>query len=137
MHTQSRAAIEQHAIDSQIREKGSSKSPSTSIFQSILSSQSVTPGDKEESRMAQEGFHIIAAGGESTARILTNATFFLLDNRDTYLPRLKSEIASVVTNPNERMSLKKLEQLPFLVSVHCPSSMRRLANLCRLRRLQW
>lgn len=86
------------------------------IFNSILSS-SLVPEEKGTSRIAQEGFVVVVAGGETTARVLTTATFHLLANRDTALLRLKRELALAMPDPDARIDMKTLEHLPWLVSV--------------------
>ena len=60
---------------------------------------------------------IVVAGGETTAQVLTIATFHLLANRDTALLQLKRELALVMPEADARIDMKTLEQLPWLVSV--------------------
>ena len=87
------------------------------IFTRVISSTSLTTVDKEQKRIAQEGFVVQVADGETTARILTIATFFLLANKDSVLRRLREEVRTVMTDPNSRVDVKSLEQLPWLVIV--------------------
>ena len=58
---------------------------------------------------------MLAAGGETTARVLATATYHLLANKDTALLKLKNELATVMIKPDSRMGMKTLEQLPWLV----------------------
>ncbi|KAL8765571.1 MAG: hypothetical protein Q9209_007402 [Squamulea sp. 1 TL-2023] len=86
------------------------------IFQSILSSKSLPPREKERNRITQEAFVVLVAGGETTARVLTTAAYHLVANRDTALSRLKEELATVFVKPETRVDVKDLEQLPWLAS---------------------
>ena len=88
---------------------------SNNIFRSILSS-SLSSKEKKRDRIAQEGFVIIAAGGETTARVLATATFHLLANQDSALARLKDELAIAMEDPNTIPDMRTLEKLPWLVS---------------------
>lgn len=90
------------------------------IFESILASKVLSPKEKGASRIAQEGFVVLVAGGETTARVLTTATFHILANKDTVLRRLKEELTTVMVDPDIEVDLKTLEQLPWLVSIHLP-----------------
>jgi cytochrome P450 len=92
----------------------------STIFSSILSSRILPPEEKTTNRIAQEGFVIVVAGGETTARVLTMATFHLLANRDSALLRLRSELTLAMPDKTTRVSIKTLEQLPWLVSSNPP-----------------
>lgn len=93
-----------------------SRSTST-IFSSILSSK-LPPEEKRKGRLAQEGFVIVVAGGETTARVLTAATFHLLANKHNVLPKLREELLLAMPDQGARPNVKTLEQLPWLVSVN-------------------
>ena len=84
------------------------------IFQSILSS-GLSAAEKQQNRIAQEGFVVLVAGGETTARVLATATYHLLANQDSVLLRLKDELANAMEDPNMRPDVRTLEQLPWLV----------------------
>lgn len=88
----------------------------STIFNSILSSSSLSPEEKSTNRIAQEGFVIVVAGGETTARVLTMITFHLLANRDSALLRLRKELTAAMPDESARVDIKTLEQLPWLVS---------------------
>lgn len=92
------------------------------LFESILTSKSISDGDKQSQRVAQEGFVVIVAAGETTARMLTTATFHILANKDTVLPKLQQELNEAIPDPSIRVTLLTLEKLPWLVSVPCPPS---------------
>jgi hypothetical protein len=85
------------------------------IFQSCLKSRHLDLGEKKLNRLAQEAFTIIVAGGETTARVLTTATFYMVEYKDRILPRLREELRPI-SESSEGITLKALEQLPWLVS---------------------
>ena len=84
------------------------------VFESILASKGLSDEEKQEDRIAQEGFVVLVAGGETTARVLTTATYHLLANQ-TALHKLREEIATVMVTPETQVDVKTLEQLPWLV----------------------
>ena len=121
METQARIAIEKHASDLHSADTPLEKRARRStLFDSILENKTLPDEEKQKSRMAQEGFVAVAAGGETTARVLTTATYFLLANKTTFLARLVAELAAVAPDPTVHVSLKTLEQLPWLVSLMIP-----------------
>ncbi|MCJ1440789.1 MAG: hypothetical protein MMC23_001275 [Stictis urceolatum] len=87
------------------------------IFHTLLHSKSLSAEEKEADRIAQEAFVVIVAGGETTARVLTTATFRLLDNRNTALKKLRQELDGVFEAAETTAPLKILEQLPWLTAV--------------------
>ena len=101
----------------------SSPAPVGNIFHSILSHKGLDTSEKQFKRIAQEGFVAIAAGGETTGRALTTATFFILANSERILPRLQQELRQVMPHPEDRPSLHELQKLPWLVcnSMHRPN----------------
>lgn len=92
--------------------------PPHNLFKSILESESLPQVEKRKKRIAQEAFVIMAAGGETTGRVLTTATYFLLANKHTILARLREELATVMVNPSSRPDLRVIEKLPWLVSLN-------------------
>ncbi|CAG8949922.1 hypothetical protein HYFRA_00004252 [Hymenoscyphus fraxineus] len=89
---------------------------SSNIFKVILESQSLPENEKGRKRISQEAFVVMAAGGETTGRVLTTATYFLLANDDA-LTRLKKELVEVMADNQQLASLTVLEKLPWLVSL--------------------
>ena len=116
MHKKANQAIR----DSQNGLKGKPAEVATTkpinIFESILASKILSVQEKQANRVAQEAFVVLVAGGETTARVLTTATFHILANRETVLLRLKEELTTAMTDPDENIDMKTLEQLPWLVS---------------------
>ncbi|KAL8722842.1 MAG: hypothetical protein Q9225_000729 [Loekoesia sp. 1 TL-2023] len=88
---------------------------SMTVFESILASKGLSAKEKEADRIAQEGFVVLVAGGETTARVLTTATYHLLADKRSALKRLKEELATVMVEPDTQVPVKVLEQLPWLV----------------------
>ena len=122
MHKQAAAAIEEHmtvpSCDTDTSESKAShlrlRSP-PNLFKSILSSNALPVSEKRKDRIAQEGFVAIAAGGETTGRVLTNATYHLLADEGSSLLKLQEELLQVMPDPEMRIDVKRLEQLPWLV----------------------
>ena len=92
------------------------KKPSPSrrtVFDAILESD-LPPPEKSLDRLEHEGREVIAAGSETTARMLTAATFFILATPGV-LERLKSELKGIVAADGTIPDLAALERLPWLV----------------------
>lgn len=84
------------------------------VFQSILSSQ-LPDEEKRRDRLAQDGFIIIVAGSDTISKILTSATFHILDNKSALL-RLQQELREAIPDPKVDVDSRYLEKLPWLVS---------------------
>lgn len=84
------------------------------IFQTILKS-SLPPQEKTPKRLGQEGFVAIAAGGETCGRMMTNALYHILANKERVMPVLAKELAEVMPTPEIQPQLKDLERMPYLV----------------------
>ena len=102
-----------------------STAKSINVFQSILSSKSLSMKEKDASRIAQEGFVVLVAGGETTARVLVTSTYHLLASEPYVTQKLRDEIATVMPEPHTRVDVRVLEQLPWLVRNHTRLSLRR------------
>lgn len=116
MHKKANQAIRdsQNGLTGKATDVATTKS--INIFESILASKILSVQEKQANRVAQEAFVVLVAGGETTARVLTTATFHILANRETVLLRLKEELTTAMTNPDTHVDMKTLEQLPWLVS---------------------
>lgn len=91
------------------------------IFQLVLSrTNNLPPTEKAYNRMSHEGVVSIAAGGETTARAMTIATYFLLSEPEI-LRHLEEELQHIMPEPSSRPALRQLERLPWLVSRHSAS----------------
>ena len=107
-HNQLVARIEKADKDSRAASREASP-----IFQLILSS-SLPESEKRRDRIAQEGATVFVAGAETTARVLTTATYHLLANEDVLI-RLQEELRKATPDPSMDFDLKKAERLPWLV----------------------
>lgn len=117
MHQKANRAIHDSQIDfTSIAIKSVGGARPINIFESILASKVLSAREKKANRVAQEGFVVLVAGGETTARVLTTATFHILANKETVLPRLEEELATAISHPDAQVDMKILEQLPWLVS---------------------
>ncbi|KAF2467747.1 cytochrome P450 [Lindgomyces ingoldianus] len=85
------------------------------VFHTILSSN-LEAHDKEVKRMAQEGFSILSASGDTIARSMTAAMYHLHANPPV-LKRLKEELKQAMPNPYAHVDLATLEALPWLTAV--------------------
>lgn len=108
------------SVDEQpnLEKTGESVSPATkrhNIFHTILQS-SLPPQEKTPKRLGQEGVVSIAAGGETCGRMMSNALYYILANKDRVMPTLAQELMKVMPTPDVQPELNALEQLPYLVS---------------------
>ncbi|KAG8533995.1 uncharacterized protein KY384_000837 [Bacidia gigantensis] len=87
------------------------------LFESIMTSKVLPPHEKSTERLAQEGVVVLTAASETTARVLSIATFHMLANKERVLDRLQKELGEVMSEPDSQVDLKILEQLPWLVGL--------------------
>lgn len=92
------------------------------IFHTILKSP-LPPSEKTSKRLGQEGFVTIAAGGETCARMMTNALYYILANQARVLPPLMAELKGVMSTPDVVPELRRLEQLQYLVRLLFPHAL--------------
>ena len=111
MRRLAKVAIDTH---SQHERRAKSSGRRTPIFETILSNKSLPPSEKVFHRISHEGVVSIAASGETTARAMMVATYFLLSDKIA-LNRLEEELSKVMPEKSSRPSLKSLESLPWLV----------------------
>ncbi|RYC56222.1 hypothetical protein CHU98_g9982 [Xylaria longipes] len=89
---------------------------SQTVFDLILSNENLSTPEKAPDRISQEAVLCIAAGGETTARSLTTATYYLLTHPDV-LSRLQDELMTVMPDVTSRPSLSRLEHLEWLTAI--------------------
>jgi cytochrome P450 len=85
------------------------------IFHHILDSD-LPDAEKTVARLSDEGFVLVVAGGETTAKTLTTLIFFLLANPE-WLEKVHQELDSTMPNPEILSTWQKLDALPCLVSL--------------------
>jgi len=120
MHKQANLAIrnsQQGLTEKEVLSSDDGTTKFNSIFENILASKNLSAEEKVARRIAQEAFVVLVAGGETTARVLTTATYHLLANKETSLLRLKEELVSVMVDPDTEPDVKTLERLPWMVSL--------------------
>ncbi|KAH9885949.1 putative flavonoid 3-hydroxylase [Xylariomycetidae sp. FL2044] len=103
---------EYHAKDEKYSDTG--KNPT--VFDLILSNENLPLSEKAFDRVSQEAVLCVAAGGETTARSLTTATYYLLSH-PAALARLREELLAVMPDADSRPPLSRLEQLEWLTAV--------------------
>lgn len=117
LYSQAKAVVGDASSEMSPSAKVTTSSKGSNIFRSILTNKNLSQKEKTPDRITQEGFVVLVAGGETTARVLTTATYHLLANIDTALLPLKIELAGVMEQYDTKVPVKVLEQLPWLVSV--------------------
>lgn len=86
------------------------------VFTDLLDAD-LPPAEKTVYRLAADGFSLTGAGTETTANILTCATYFLLRHPDKRR-RLERELARAGVDPDGRdLAWARLEQIPYLYGV--------------------
>lgn len=84
------------------------------LYHSLIAS-SMPESEKRPARMAHEGFEILLAGSDTTARTMGIAAYHVMAN-PPIANRLLEELKTVMPGPHSRVTIKELEQLPYLVS---------------------
>ncbi|KAL9042704.1 MAG: hypothetical protein Q9180_000406 [Flavoplaca navasiana] len=118
LYKQAGQAIRHSPIDPTAQSSQSDPASSVTrrnLFQCLLESKHLSSMEKKRDRITQEAFVVLVAGSETTARMLTSTIYHLLANSKTALARLKEELASELGDTNPRVSVKELEQLPWLL----------------------
>lgn len=121
MHRRAEIVIKEWTQQSNIHQDPFKKSAEVAktrfptIFHEMLSSY-LPALEKSAKRLGEEGFVIIAAGGETTGRVLTAAFYYLLSNPDS-LRRLRTQLEEAMPDSQQTLELNALEQLPWLVSI--------------------
>ena len=85
------------------------------LFKTVLES-SLPPSEKSVDRITDEAFVMVVAGGDTTARALTNAVFYLLSHPE-WLHKLRKEIDQAMPDPKALPTSGELEKLPILSAV--------------------
>jgi cytochrome P450 len=104
------------------KQKGDEKGERESTIQALRDSQILSPQEKSLARLKDEGQILIAAGSETTAKTLTETTFWVLHTAGV-LDRLREELKDVMPNARSIPTWTELERLPFLVSMPIRTSL--------------
>ena len=86
------------------------------IFHELLSTKTLPAEKKTLVRLAQEGQILVQGGTLTVSWTLSIATFHLLHQPST-LQTLRDELFGAIPDPDEAVSLAKLEKLPYLRAV--------------------
>lgn len=95
--------------------KASADSGKRTIFQELLSTQSLPPEEKSVERLTDEGAVLLGAGSETVAKTLGIIIVHLMMNSDK-VKRIKTEILQTVSDQKD-LSWVTLEKLPYLSAV--------------------
>ncbi len=104
-------------IDIDTEREASSKNPRRKTIFEELRDSNLPPDQKAVDRLKEEGFILVLAGGDTSAKVLTTLTYHLLSNPNI-LRRLKAELVKAMPDPNASLPAIKLEQLPYLVNAN-------------------
>jgi cytochrome P450 len=95
--------------------ENTSKAPHAhTLYHSLLAS-TMPDSEKKPTRMAHEGFEILLAGSDTTARTMGIAAYHVIAN-PTIAKQLRDELKTVMPGAHSNPTLKDLEGLPYLVS---------------------
>ncbi|KAJ5165325.1 uncharacterized protein N7500_007155 [Penicillium coprophilum] len=89
-----------------------SKSTTPSVME-VMCGPSMPQDMRDVVRLSNEGFSLIIGGTETTARSLSIAAFYLLQNK-SIKTKLREELRTVMPTPESRPTWRQLEQLPYL-----------------------
>ena len=109
---------EEHRYKHPRRISAAGESLKANLFSTLLASP-LPLSEKLPKRLAHEGFEILLAGTDTTARTMGLAVYHILANPDV-LYALKVELKNAIPKPDDRVDLGVLESLPWLVSVVTP-----------------
>jgi cytochrome P450 len=103
-------------VEAKADELDSPASSHRTIFEELLRSPAIPKEDKTRPRLIQEGAALIGAGGETTSQILAIVIFGIL-NDSAKCAILRNELRTVSEpgRPQDLLSLRRLESLPYLV----------------------
>ncbi|KAL8789277.1 MAG: hypothetical protein Q9213_001200 [Squamulea squamosa] len=85
------------------------------VFEYIRAS-ALPPSEKGVHRLAQEGFTVVVAGGETSARILAFGIFYIMSHLHV-LRRLQIELDTAIPDASEIPPVRVLEDLTYLAAV--------------------
>lgn len=106
---------EKKTSDVDVETSAGQKPHAHTLYHSLLSS-SMPESEKRPQRMAHEGFEILLAGSDTTARTMGIAAYHLMANPHCQ-ERLLEQLKTVMPNPHSPVALKDLESLPYLTAV--------------------
>ncbi|PKY00826.1 cytochrome P450 [Aspergillus campestris IBT 28561] len=108
-------SVEGTILDTWKGEKSKGTGKQKTIFDTLCD-PSLPAEERTLDRIRDEALVILAAGTETTARVLTIG-FFHIYRDPSILQKLRDEIKQVMPQPTDRVSLAQLEKLPYLTAV--------------------
>ncbi|KAL9105922.1 MAG: hypothetical protein Q9227_008982 [Pyrenula ochraceoflavens] len=85
------------------------------IFHELLASN-LPPSEKTVDRLAGEALIVLGAGTETTARTLSNISFWITSN-PSVLQRLRQELDPLMDGQEGPVTVAQLEKLPYLTAI--------------------
>lgn len=92
----------------------STKTNHTTLFHELLHGD-LPHSETSVKRLVQEAQIVVSAGTETTAWCLSVITFHLLAN-PKILAKLRKELEEVIPDPDKRVPVERIEQLPYLTA---------------------
>ncbi|KAK2861348.1 hypothetical protein FQN49_004299 [Arthroderma sp. PD_2] len=92
----------------------SPEGPDKTIFHALCD-PTVPATEREIDRLEEEGFVLLGAATETTARVLTVGSFYLYQHKSV-LYKLREELKGVMPEPDSHITWSQLEQLPYLTA---------------------
>ncbi|GAB1217088.1 hypothetical protein ATERTT37_006311 [Aspergillus terreus] len=127
----------EHSLASKASKALHEGKPSAAAEETIydrLTDKSVPPEERSLCRIQDESSLVLAAGTETTARILTIAIYYL--SRDqSMLDKLRAELKQALPTPTSLTTWVQLEKLPYLTAVVRESLRLGFGITCRLPRV--
>ena len=107
--------IEQMAKSALEKDRGKDANSKKTIFDALCG-ESVRPEERTVPRVRDEAMVVFGAGTETTARVLTTASYYLYRDAPR-LEKLRAELKTVMPDSTGPVSLAQLESLPYLVCI--------------------
>jgi hypothetical protein len=109
-----RRGVEKQSREAIQKSKSSGSSHSTRTIYDALTDSSIPDEERTLKRLIDEGMVMLAAGTETTARILTMGAFYVYRD-ERILRKLREELKEAMPNLEKKVSWTELEILPYLV----------------------
>ncbi|KAF2730233.1 putative cytochrome P450 [Polyplosphaeria fusca] len=87
-----------------------------SIFNALLDNPALPASEKSVQRLTDEGEIVVGGGSDTTARVLSNTTFYILYTPGV-LERLREELRTAMPCASDVPTWTNLEKLPYLSAV--------------------
>ena len=100
-------------VDALINVNQEGKKTKATVLQAILDSD-LPEREKTADHLQDEGVILVSAGSETTAKVLSVVTFYLLKDK-IKLQKVRDELHTTMSDATTFPSLKALERLPYLV----------------------